>query len=513
MKKTILFIFILMSLAACVKDDSTYGNDQIYIRITGLSDSYHVTSFTNAPFSVAPTVESSFAENDLEYKWFYFKPQKTSQIVDGKYMEIHAKKIADTRQLDYHVALSDGTYVFVLVVTSKSTGYSRNVKTSVHVASLLAKGFVILKETADGNTDYDVYNNDKGELINDVLTKVQGKPLLGKPRALDVNYGKEYLDQETGRKESANLICVTTEADKVAWIRAMDGEIVMDNSNCFYETVTGVIPYRSFSGMFNSFYVTGNGIYGAGHGGFAGGSGIFGPLSGNGGSTHVITIPSLFSGMLFWNEQQHAIQFTDYNNGNHAIESTAEGYTVINPDYDCLSCGVSCAGGETIYFLLQRRDNPSQKRLYYIACPNRTPTLTQVRTLDPDTHFSKATCRAVNANIAVIAYGVDANKVYSFDLAGTSPEKELLFSGLPSDEQITYLSNRYLKGDDGFDYLIVGTQKDNTYKLRMYKIVGGEPDGAPAIVIEGKGKLKGVDYLSPTVGADDAYQMAPTLDQ
>ncbi|HEY9550968.1 MAG TPA: PKD-like family lipoprotein [Prevotella sp.] len=512
MKKYILFIFVLGAFFSCVKDDSEYGDKQLFIHISGLAESYNITSFSNKPFTANPTVETSFDNNDLEYKWTYFSPQNTGHIVDGEYQELTATKIADTPNISYPVTLADGTYFFVFTVTSKSTGYSQSMKTSVHVASALSKGFIILKENGDGNTDYDVYNTDRNELIENVIKTAQGQSLSGKPRAIDVNYGKEYINRENNQIEKANMLCITTESNKTAWVRAMDGKTVINNSNCFYEPIQQLTSYRSFSGMFTSFYITSNGIYGAGHGGFNGGSGVFGAMSGNGGSTHVISIPSLFGGLLFWNEQQHAIQFTDYNNANHAIESTVLGHTATFSDYDCLSCGVSLAGGETIFFLLQHKEEADKKLICYIECPNRTPTLAKVTPLDASTHFAKATCRAVNANFATMAYGVDNNKVYTYDLVGSNPEKELSFNGLPANEQIVYLSNRYLKADDGFDYLMVGTQNANTYKVYMYKMIGGEPTGEAQQIIQGEGKIKGMDYLTPTVDPDNAYQIAPILD-
>lgn len=107
------------------------------------------------------------------------------------------------------------------------------------------------------------------------------------------------------------------------------------------------------------------------------------------------------------------------------------------------------------------------------------------------------------------------NKVYSYSLGKDAKEKELTFKGLPENEEITFLSNRYFLGDkkSNFDYLIVGTQTGNTYKLYFYNIVGGEPDGVPKYTTSGKGILKSLGYIDPTVQDLDDGAVAPLLDE
>ena len=74
---------------------------------------------------------------------------------------------------------------------------------------------------------------------------------------------------------------------------------------------------------------------------------------------------------------------------------------------------------------------------------------------------------------------IDGNKLYSYDLNGIVAEKELPLAGLAADETVTYIANRFLKANDSWDRLFVGTQKGNTYKIYIYDVVGGEPVGQP----------------------------------
>ena len=49
-----------------------------------------------------------------------------------------------------------------------------------------------------------------------------------------------------------------------------------------------------------------------------------------------------------------------------------------------------------------------------------------------------------------------------------------------------------------FNYLIVGTQSGNTYKLYVYDTNGGAPVGQPIKVVQGTGKVRKVRYLNST---------------
>ena len=61
------------------------------------------------------------------------------------------------------------------------------------------------------------------------------------------------------------------------------------------------------------------------------------------------------------------------------------------------------------------------------------------------------------------------------------------------------MANSYIagSGDSDFDYLIVGTQQGNHYKLYMYDTVGGAPTGNAIMVAEGEGIIKSVRNVSP----------------
>ena len=73
MKKTIYSIALamaaLVAMQSCTDDESTYGIDHTSIVINGIDSKYDVISFAGKHLQINPTVNSTFPESDLEYRW------------------------------------------------------------------------------------------------------------------------------------------------------------------------------------------------------------------------------------------------------------------------------------------------------------------------------------------------------------------------------------------------------------------------------------------------------------
>ncbi len=493
-------------LSSCVSNDSEYGTDKTYINISGFEEKYEITSFAGKSLSISPTVTSNSGEDDLEYTWAYYDPN----AYNGNYLKgSKAVVVSHEKNLEYPMNLLDGRYVFFLTATSKSTGYSQqSEKITVDVASALSRGFYICKENADGDTDVDLYNTTEGTLLENLLANYNGKTLKGKPLCMDVISGLPYMNPDTEEGTYGNCLCLTTQDGNVEWVRLVDMKTVKDADNCHYEKVEGEIPYRTVRGYWTIYYMTGNYTYYS-YSGSLGGIGVLGSFDGQGASQHVVTNSDSYYCMAYWDNAHKGLGFSDYNGSYSAPVSKVAGYKAVNTDYDCLHSGNCTAGGNNLsYFLL--KDASGNRLLYFVDVAMTGVTVTDVRPVEAGTHLANANLFAVNCSQATILYCVDNNKVYAYDLAGNNAERVLSFPGLPSDEQITYIVNRYYTGSNGFDYLMVGTQTGDTYKVYMYNMVGGEPSGNPALVITGNGKLRKVDYANPNIV--DSAKDTPLLD-
>lgn len=506
-KRYALLLTLPLLLASCISDDSTVGVDTINIRISGIDNSYSITTFNNELLEITPVVTSSYAADDLEYTWSYYDTNEALQVHQEEYK---ATTISREKDLKEAIGFPDGMYTFLFTVTSKSTGYSQTVSTQVYAASVLSQGYCILKENAEGNTDIDMYNTKMDRLITDMFQTYQGSALSGAPRAMDVLFGQAYMDTKTNTPTGGNLICVTTEADVAQWVDLQGFKTVMDQTNCHYTTVEGQSPYRTVQGNGSVFYLTSNGIYSS-YTSSHKVSGIFGTLSGNGGSTHVVAVPSKQHTMLYWNETTRSIALCDINGQDRTVESEVSGYEVVNTNLDCLTCGVNRADGELVYFLLRDRDTGSCY-LYYINAGYTRATLASVEQVSSTSQLAQGTSYTVNNNGAKVIYSLRENKVYAYTLQGTGTEREISITGIPADEEMTYISNRYFNGGNSFNYFVIGTQKGDTYKVYLYNMLGEDLVGEPAKVISGTGRFKSFNYIDPLVTDQMAPNAVPLLD-
>ncbi|ERT60996.1 hypothetical protein HMPREF1254_0434 [Prevotella sp. BV3P1] len=524
MKKYIILLLLaeVSFFSACTEDRSEYLNSDNFIKISGIAEEYKVVSFSEEKLQIKPSVESSFPESDMTYFWTYYNT-KNAEIEKtdkkGRKYYISPDTIGRDKDLDFLVKLGDGEYTLVFTAKSKSTGYFQQYVAKLQTQSSLSHGFYILKENEDGDTDVDLFKYTDNKLISDVIMTSQGKALRGKPRALDINHQLAYIDPNTDEKSGTNMLCITTEQDQVYWIRALDGKTVKDFSNFYYEQVSNIKPYRVVRGTYSEFLFTDQGIFNGYTAKY--GNGLLGEIAGYGSSRHVVQATKAQNYYLvYWSLPEHDIKMLNYRGQLFDIEKNAGEkeiqYETTNlKNLECLYAGLNFAetSSAKAYFLFENNLN-HQKLLYEILCQKDKAVLNNVKVIEPTSHYAKASLRAICAKSATIAYAVDQNKIYSYSLAGLANEKELKFQGLPANEKITFLSNRYfLHETASFDYLIVGTQTGNTYKLYFYEVTGGEPAGAPKYTTSGKGILKSLGYVDPTVADMEDGAIAPVLDE
>ncbi|MBO5602435.1 MAG: hypothetical protein J5957_07535 [Prevotella sp.] len=496
----LLIMFAPLLVVSCIEDDSVYGEDTMSIEISDVETMYNVMSFSGETLNINPTVTSSFPESDMEYEWSYFDYSKSTGTVNSDTLQ--ATVICNDKNLSYESRLPDGDYGFFFKARSKSTGYTKAVLTRVYAASALSKGFYVLKETEEGNSDVDLYNADEKLLLENVFSTYMGKTIKGKPLHMDIVGNQSYLDSLEAVPAASNLMCITTQEGDVKWVRIRDCKIVKSFEDCHYEPIEGEIPYRTVRINQLAYYVTSNGVYTAN---INSGTGTFGEAVYNSyGSTHLTS--TRFNQLIYWNPQTRSLGMIDGNGYSCSFLNRLTDYQQMikyRPTYqqmDCLFMGDNMVNwNDQIIIVMQGLADPSQRVIYFVTTNMSQASLMAVRELDPSTNIAQAEKYAINYQQATLLYGLHGNKIYSLDLNNNSSvEEELHFEGLPANEQITYIANKYIKaGVNQFDYFVVGTQSGSTYKLYFYGMVGGKPDGNPVFTISGSGKMVNVEYTDP----------------
>lgn len=503
MKKNIFSFALMCSLmllvSSCFDDDSTaWENPVTRITIDGIESAYEKTAYVNDRLQIHPVVETGPSDDKIQYKWILINEKTGTTTAQGD--TIQPIEIGTTKDLDYEVNVAPGKYQIRLSVTDTITGNAALAYAMLTVQTNFSKGFYILKETADGNTELDELDF-TWNLAENLLTKIDGQPMPGKPANLCQLYDQNYINTENDEIETTNGLIVSTDKD-FGFYRATDLKRILDRSNLFYdEGPADEIVYSIHAGYFNAMMMTSKGFYS-----FSGGTGQFGmPDVDTNTSPYYYSDFAAEGGGAYWNPVTHSITGFDYLLNPYPLTDMSMGSEDITQNltnYDCLHCGYSFISWmENGYFIL--RDNSTQSRYIYIIDGSFSGQYLNSRTkLDPNSHMAKAEHYATNGGSASYIYCAEGGKLYAcITNTGDFSEVEIKPEGLPSGEYINFVANQFWDDETSgnvFNYLIIGTQSGNNYKLYVYETNGGAPVGSPVKVIQGSGKVRKVRYLNST---------------
>lgn len=256
------------------------------------------------------------------------------------------------KKLTYPVECPIGRYTIKLKVYSESTGYFATASTRFDVGSEFTRGFYILKETADGNTDFDLYVNEDTPIKENILTLTGQETLKGKPLFISNVASHGYLD-EAGDYQGAHTICVTTEEgdlgfyDTNSMLKIHDRSDVLNGGMAADEK-----PYTAFSFGASNFFLSSKGTYMSYVYAMMPTSGTF-QMHGtgtNGGSQFVCSDGSY--NVFFWDEQNQCVNVSE-NIQFGQVFGTYDNNGFSTEGLTCLSCGSNLAVNNA-YFILGR---------------------------------------------------------------------------------------------------------------------------------------------------------------
>jgi len=516
MKNRIFYLLAVMAVFAsaftsCLKDNSEFvGTDMGTIEITGLQDKYEATSFVGYTLSLNPEIKSDY--KNYTYEWTLLT--KKTGSVDSKGDTIQPVLLGEDKTLDLPINLAPGNYQ-IRFKCSVETGYSKIVPIALSVVTEFSKGWYIMKETADGNTDLDLYTS-SGALTSDVIKGVHGASLSGAPKTFNIAYAGFYINTETDAIETTNKLFVTTKSGNFASYRSTDMSNIADRTNLKFDPMDdSEEPLTMVSTEMYELLYTNNGIYSVMNDNMFIQYGYYSPNSGRFGMpnvcnpTNVVIDFAHASGAgLVWDEEAGTIYWQDTNGPIDYAMDVNLNYVDEVADLvgvKCVGCG-TCVKPNISYFILEDADGnrsiPKFTGKYIRAFYAYMPVFTSMVSVDPASHLAKASLTTACGLQASYIYCIDGGKFYAANVSTDNlVEMELALEGLPAGEKITYLSNQYIQFE--CDYLVVGTESGSDYHLYFYQMTNGIPTGQPAFTISGKGKVKSARYLSDTY--DNGY--------
>lgn len=512
---SIIWSFLVaLLMAACYDDKGNYD----YTEIEGISVSNMERSYTRIALQdtlrISPDVRIAHSDEPFSYLWT-IRPKKAER-------ETPADTIGTGQTLTWPVNIGQGTYEILLQIKDFRQ-VEKFCTAELNVITPFSRGFYVLKETGDHNSDLDLHLPDQSCTEN-LIEKSTGRSLSGKPHTLGYKFGYNYISPVTSDYEIANVLTICTEKEAII-LKTENLNILYNHASMFigeepaeepfyiYNHPAG-IGYISSQGHYQSYQMPSAGILGAGKFGF--------PLSIEGGcipDPHVVISGISLSAFFYDQLNQRLLVCTPEG---YLSGFDDEGYyeSFASPNeipYQMKYFGKNDAGFPSRGYAIFDDENQNHKHYIYeidleaVYDYDYSNPIMQVQEIPEDYKFNTATHFAINEQDTKAIYFTTDNQLYLYNIEQQT-ETPLNPEGLPSDEEITYLSNRFwLQAEDAennFNYLAIGTYKNGSYRIYLYNTLGGEPLGAPRQILKGKGKVVMMQYASPQM-TEESYMYYP----
>lgn len=493
MKQTILIFLSCLALSSCFSDESSVGNLAGFedIDITGIEKEYLVTSYVGEYIDIKPSIKTNIPDNELEERWMIAKNTGYANNTDEK--KDTFQLIGTERNLHYNVNLSPGTYTLKYEVSERN-GYTAFGQSTITVTTAFLNSIYVLKETTDGDTDLD-YLTVKGKMTENVLSTnaLANNPLKGKPRYMSVAYAHSFYD-ENAKYTSGTLLCISTESGNFKVVRANDFTVQFDRKDICYQPLDeDERPYGIWLNRFAELFLTNKGMHWNYSADVSPSTGKYGVIDlPSGSSPYWVYAPALGAYMVYWDEPDGRFFYTNINGMTKVIADEA-GNPIDFSSYTCVGAGCNYIKGTGVFVL----QNKATGIRTFFSIESRS-SIKKLCEIPAGNITSRCPHLSFNANQATLAYGTDGKDIYAVDFT-TGAERKLNVQGLSQGSTITYVSDVYFKGSSAeVDYLAIGTESGGKYTVSFYNMVGGTPDGAPALTMSGTGKIHSIRYVAPS---------------
>ena len=464
---------------------------------------------TGEPIRVTPKCMMGGEEVECTYKWYRYHGSEPTLISEDANLEWRVDTI--------------GSVTLQVEATHVETGIQALLSFSYTIVPRINRGWLILKETADGNTDMDVSleQTDGVEFASDVLTLALGAPMAGRPVSLLSTDNYLWYNPETGTSEkSQNCLTPVSEKD-ILMYRVADEKVLARGEDLFYELPnfsTGSIEaYMKLSGSASLIY---NGQVCL----MAQGTAAFMPaLLGNYHLAPYLICYGYGNPMLVYDELNSSFGLIQAS-GSYTTTMEVKYFTDAYRDLDDLKISPNGMNANLIYMgqtdgsvdpehltncgtayaLMQKKDDPNNLLLYGLSSnewytgsygPIRFAREIPVSRCEA---FATADFYTMHQTRNMI-YFIKNNKLSYYDIDNDTFEMDVYtFAG--DVTYCKYIANNYDYNesswsgplyDSRFDRLIVATSSGSAYTIHSFNwSVNGGLTLEPSLEIKGEGKVR-----------------------
>lgn len=504
MKHLHIAAICLLSLAlACTKDKSNYEySEKEIIEINGVQDSYSVITLKDT-LRINPELTSN-KDTDMEYRWGLYKGQVG--VMDT---------IAYTKNLSHPVKENAGNYILIFYTRNKKTGVIKTKQCGLSVNTRFTRGWYIAKDV-DTESDLDLFltpNNILAEeKLENIYSTVNGSRLTG--NITNLSFLSGYYTYNNGPLERTRTLMVSTDKDinaigigRLNLIRNKQslflGEIpemgapnaVILGSSAYYGLAKGQLYSISTNSMNSGLFGnktrrnSSNADYSLSL--FNSSSDATNPVFFDNTSSTFVTLVNAGSTLTEFSDA--AGTKMSARNNNKQVLFMALKYIEYQPapKYSFISKG---------YAVLQDKTNPALKILSFLEQDEATLKITN-DTIPASSKLFNATQYALLYEDENMLYFAADNQIYSRNLNNGF---EQLQYAVPAGEEVTFIRHHNYSSEAAyaFNFVIVGTRKNDQYIIRMFKKSSGNLESAPYQVLEGKGIARSLLYIAPAVRED-----------
>lgn len=495
----------LLLLVSCAKDKTNFDLKRPeLITVTGLKSSYTTISEKDH-LAIDPVVTSNEPDADFDYLWGIYETnvQGFSPVLDT---------IGRTKKLDYLVKQVPKKWVLVFRVTNKKTKYAQYFTSEISVITQFTRGWYVAKD--DGSqADMDLFLTPASLVpdskVENVYSLANGVKLNGKAQLL--TYFTSYKSTVTGLLSNTQALFLTTDRD-VSAMNINTLKQIRNFNTLFYQTPAPVAPDAVFLGSSAYYLVNGGKCYNIYKTSSNSGQFGAGKIKDDANAPYHLSryfLTSTFTNPYFFDDLSSSFlmctatgavltSVTDdigtampaQNNNKKMIYMGFKTTSYVASEFALYVKG---------YAIFQDKTNPSLKILSQLN-PGKTGMSMVNDTLKTTDKIFNATNYALLDGDENLIYFVAGNQVWSRNL---SNEFEQLQFAASAGEEITFIRHKkYTETGYSHNYLLIGTKLGDSYKVRMFTKSSGSLASSPEITLEGKGIVRDVMYMSPSVRED-----------
>lgn len=494
MKNLTYTIIIIISLivTSCFTDKSNYEyTDKEIIAVEGIESVYSAISQMESVV-IEPKVTSN-RDSDFEYYWGIYELN-----VQGAVPKMDT--ISKTKDLNYFVDKPARSWMLVFNAKNIKTGISKIVTTQLDVETEFTRGWYVAKHE-NGFTDLDLFltpNTIEPEKSqSNLFSLVNGYKLSGKP--LSLTFYNDYKSIQGSRFLNTRALFILSEEDASVVNISTLGEI-RGFENLFFSAPSTKRPQFVCDGMFSLFFVN-DGLLRSLYN-MSSNTGQFGVTQMINSSNDLYRLSKYF----FTSSYNDPVFFDEISSS--FVSATGTGL-LLSPIRDAATTQMSSNSNNkrliymghktsnTSYALFEDKSDPSLKILSHIS-----PSIYSFKiindTLSPISKIYNSNMHTLLIGDENLIYFAHGNEIWSRNL--TNKYEQLQFS-IPSDENISFIRHRKYSREAqySYNYVMVGSKKDDSYIIRMFKKTSGNLESTPDFVLSGKGEARDVIYISPMV--------------